>query len=99
MASRIAILGIAITLAGCDLDPQAGYRPMAETPDHKDALSFNDANAWVTAYSQLGGNAMDAAYTRQYDATMHSLGWEDPRMPARGGNHPRCHSRPPLPAN
>ena len=87
MIYRGFILAIAITLAGCALDPQGGYRPMAEAPSHKE---FNDANAeaWVTAYSQLGGNAMDSAYTRQYDATMHSAGWEHPWMPARGWEMP-----------
>jgi hypothetical protein len=82
--SRNLILAAAIALAGCGLDPQGGYRPMAQASGSQvsGSMSFDEANAqcWTLAYTLLGGNAMDSARSRTYDTCMHDRGWEDPRM-------------------
>lgn len=84
MVTRGLILAGALALSACGLDPQGGYRPMAQASgsQNSDSMSFDTANAqcWTAAYTLLGGNAMDSARSRAYDTCMHDRGWEDPRM-------------------
>lgn len=83
MLTRGFLLAGALALSGCALDPQGGYRPLAERSGSPQAMSFNQANAecWQLSMSLLGGFAMDSSRQRAYDTCMNDRGWYDPRLP------------------
>jgi hypothetical protein len=90
LVSSNLVLCAAIVLAGCALDPQGGYRPIAESSGSAarsgsgERPSFNQANAecWERSMGLLGGLAMDSVRQRTYDICMNDRGWHDPRLPA-----------------
>jgi hypothetical protein len=81
--ARVAFPAAAILLSGCGLDPQGGYRPVAElsgSPDSRRAPSFDEANAqcWTVSMNNAG-YAATAPQLAAYNACMKRNGWEDRR--------------------
>jgi hypothetical protein len=75
-----ALPAVAIALSGCALDPQGGYRPVAERSGSPEAKSFNEVNAQCWAVSMnIAGFSATAAQQEAYNACMVRNGWEDRR--------------------
>lgn len=79
--TRGLILGVALALSACALDPQGGYQPMQRSGTGTGSVTFNDANAqcWTVSMNNAGYGAT-MAQLAAYNTCMARNGWEDRRQ-------------------
>jgi hypothetical protein len=78
---RNGFAAAAITLSGCALDPQGGYRPVTQISGSPERpISFNEANTQCrTASMNIAGYGATTPQLEAYRMCMARNGWEDRR--------------------
>ena len=78
---RTVLAAATIALAGCAIDPQAGYRPVTQVSGSvQQPASFDEVHAqcWTVAMNNAGYGAT-LTQLNAYESCMKRNGWQDQR--------------------